>query len=210
MGTCFTRHSPNASLLNELLSQCTELEGTHSMITDEDYICSSCYKTHLALIKSREEQDVSSDVGLNDLIGIWECKVCDSDTDKLTRTVLHTALYVARELLNQRAVLLPGVSRTFLLTYGHSLSESDEQILEGGEDTIKFSSRWLLRQLIMHLCNHMDYKCIHKKFGTMFFRKGGDMLSSLSWALGRAGTESDPLYERKSGRFNSKEKKQIT
>ena len=31
------------------------------------------------------------------------------------------------------------------------------------------------------------------------------MLSSLSWALGRAGTESEPLYEHTSGRANTME-----
>ena len=31
----------------------------------------------------------------------------------------------------------------------------------------------------------MSYKCIHRKFGTVLFRKGGDLLTSLSWALGR-------------------------
>ena len=30
----------------------------------------------------------------------------------------------------------------------------------------------------------MSYKCIHKKFGTILYRKGGDPLISLSWALG--------------------------
>ncbi len=35
--------------------------------------------------------------------------------------------------------------------------------------------------------------------------KEGDMLSSLSWALGRAGTESDTLYERKSGQSHTME-----
>ena len=203
-GTCFTRHSPNANLVNELLRQCTELEDT-DMISDEDYVCSSCYKSHLALVKSHVEQGNSSDMHLNDLIAIWEFKLSDSTTDKLTRTVLHTAIFVARELLNQRAVLLPHVSRVFLHTYGQSTSDSNEQILEGREGTIKFSSRWLLKQLIMHLCNHMDYKCVHKKFGTVLFRKGGDMLLSLSWVLGRGATESESLYECKSGQSNTME-----
>ena len=120
--------------------------------------------------------------------------MCDSATDKLTRSVLHTASYVARELLNQRAVLLPHVSRVFLCAYDHCGLDSDEQILEGRENTIKFSSRWLLKQLIMHLCKHMEHKCVHKRFGTVLYRKGGDMLVSL---VGRAATdlESEPLYE---------------
>lgn len=30
----------------------------------------------------------------------------------------------------------------------------------------------------------MEYKCIHMKFGTVIYRKEGDLLTSLSWALG--------------------------
>ena len=29
----------------------------------------------------------------------------------------------------------------------------------------------------------MCYKCVHRKFGTILYRKGGDLLHALSWAL---------------------------
>ena len=60
----------------------------------------------------------------------------------------------------------------------------DEMNLEIGDSTVKFSSRWLLHQLIIHLEAHMSYTCIHKKFGTILYRKHGDILTALSWALG--------------------------
>ena len=130
----------------------------------------------------------------------------DSSTDKLTKTVLHTALHVAHELLHQGAVLLPHVFQVFLHKCGHSTLGTEEEILEGSEGTIKFSSCWLLKQLIIYLCNHMDYKCVHKRFGTVLFRKGGDMLVSLSWALRRAdnnsGLESKSLYKFKTRKSN--------
>ena len=46
---------------------------------------------------------------------------------------------------------------------------------------------------------------VHKKFRTALFRKGGDMLSSLSWALRRGATKSESLHECKSGLSNTKE-----
>ena len=55
---------------------------------------------------------------------------------------------------------------------------------------IKYSTQWLLNQLIVYLQQHMSYKCIHKRFGTVLFHTGGDLLTSLSWALGRASVES--------------------
>ena len=56
--------------------------------------------------------------------------------------------------------------------------------LEVGESLVKFSSRWLLHQLTTYLHPYMEYKYVHKKYGTMLFRKGSDLLKSLSWALG--------------------------
>lgn len=35
----------------------------------------------------------------------------------------------------------------------------------------------------------MSYKCIHKRFGTVLFYTGGDLFTSLSWALGRASVK---------------------
>ena len=75
----------------------------------------------VVLVYSYEDQSMSSDMHLNNLIDIWECKILDSDTDKLTRTVLHIAIYVARELLNQQALLLPHVSRIFLHAIPHQI-----------------------------------------------------------------------------------------
>jgi len=46
-----------------------------------------------------------------------------------------------------------------------------------------FTSRWLLNQLVAYLNSYMLYKCIHMKFGTMLFRRGIDILISLSRAL---------------------------
>ena len=62
--------------------------------------------------------------------------------------------------------------------------------IEVGNTTLKYTSRWLLNQLILNLGIHLDYKCIHKKFGIMLYRRKGDILTSLSWALG-TGTCTD-------------------
>ncbi len=41
----------------------------------------------------------------------------------------------------------------------------------------------MLNQLKLHF-NTRIYKCIHKKIGTPLYKKGGDLLTSLSWTLG--------------------------
>ena len=69
-------------------------------------------------------------------------------------------------------VLLPRVCRAFLWESDpSSAADSEEHILESGEGTVKFASRWLLKQLKVHLHSHLDCKCIHKK-NWGFIQKG--------------------------------------
>ena len=83
--------------------------------------------------------------------------------------------------------------QVFLKAYQPSSdSESNDIYIDIGEGTIKFTSNWLLNHLVIHLHQHMSYKCIHKKFG--LYRKGGDPLISLSWAQAR---ECDTTWSRK-------------
>ena len=159
-------------------------------ISGTDYICFNCYKSHIAIIKSLEGPDSS----LNDLITIWQHKLTE-ENDRVTQCLLHTIIYVADEINNCRAVLLPYASKAFLEAYCESSdNENDVPILECTEGTVKFSSSWLLKQLLTHLHSHMEHKCVHRKFGIILFRKGGDLLTSLSWALGRAHTCSETTY----------------
>jgi len=75
--------------------------------------------------------------------------------------------------------------RTLRVSLGCGTSTTGIDVdLEVGDSTVKFSSRGLLHQLITYLHLYLQYKCIHRKFGTVLFRKGGHLLASLSWALG--------------------------
>ncbi len=187
-GTYFTRHSPDASTVSHILSQNCGFEGT---ILPTDYLCSTCYKVHLAVLHSIESESQTPDNVLQNRIDIWEYKLSQDNTDELTQAVLQAVLFVAKELASQRAVLLPVVSQVFLNAYKPSDTDqtADEVYLDVGEGTIKYSSRWLLNQLIVYLQDLMSYKCVHKRFGTILFRKGGDLLTSLSWALGRVSVK---------------------
>ena len=114
-------------------------------------------------------------------------KYKDYSTDLLTKAVLKAVLHVSEHLLHQKAVLLPDVCHDFLEAFGithYGGIASVDLRLEMGDSTVQFSSRWLLHQLIIYLHPYLQYKCIHMKFGTVLFRKGGDLLVSLSWALG--------------------------
>jgi len=45
----------------------------------------------------------------------------------------------------------------------------------------------------------MMHKCVHMKFGTVLFRKGGDLLVALSWVLGSLPVQqwSEPNEKQK-------------
>ncbi len=188
--TTFTRHCPNPSLINAYLNSREESEE----ISSSHHICLSCYKAHLAIIKMHEQNNT-----LADLIDIWKHTLSNENNDELTRATLHSALYVADEFINQHAVLLPHVSRVFLCKYEANAQSNfrEHLILEGKEGTVKFTTSWLLKKLKMYLGKHIECICIHKKIGTVLFRKGGDLLVSLSHALGAARTneDQDVLYE---------------
>ena len=70
---------------------------------------------------------------------------------------------MADKLHQDRAVLLPHAVSVFLEKYTSTAPDANDLDLDLGEDKIKFSSRWLLRQLIIHLQPYMYFECIVKK-----------------------------------------------
>ena len=189
-GACFNRHSPDPVFISRVMS---ENVGFDVNLCEKYNICLNCYKSHLIIIKAAENERSNPENFLEELIPIWEFKYADAETDKVTRTLLHVVLYIAREFVSQRAVLLPNISKMFCQEYDQENIASDLH-LEVSEGTITFTSKWLLSQLILHFQDHIKYKCSHRKFGTVLFHKGSDLLVSLSWALGRVheNTIHDP------------------
>ena len=183
----FCRHSPNALAVSQHLATTA---GIDIQIGNDDYICTSCYKMHCSIIKSLESKQNGSDDTLHDSVEIWK-HTAEKTTDLVTKATLAAVMYVAKHLLQKKAILLPWVCQVFLRAYGMNYTGSVNSVelsLELGESNVQFSSRWLLHQLIVYLDSHMLYKCVHKKFGTILFRKGIDVLISLSWALGMSDT----------------------
>ena len=176
-GTTFSRHSPNATLITVHLKESTGFEGE---IKDDDTICMSCYKCHLSILQ--ETSGSINRAALEYDINTWKHQLPNCE-DTLTIALLTSVVHVATELLQDRALLLPQVCDVFLSKYG-TVRNSSQLYLEVGDSEVQFSSRWLLHQLIVYLHSYMRYKCIHKKFGIVLYRNGGDLLQSLSWALG--------------------------
>ena len=86
----------------------------------------------------------------------------------------------------------------FLDVYGIQPSEDTNTVqvtLDVGDSSVKFTSSWLLHQLITHLDDYMMHKCVHKKLGTVLYRQGGDVIVALSWALSASQPPNQYLSE---------------
>ena len=153
-GTYFTRHCRDIQTINLLLFENT---GCDQRLTETDQICLTCYKSHLAVLKSRSEVITSNEL-LETQISTWEHELWDdTNMTQLTKAILTTVVYVAKQLLPQHALLLPQASMVFLQEY--QSATSDDVHLEVGEGMIKFTSHWLLNQLLIHLHQHMS--CVY-------------------------------------------------
>jgi len=92
-------------------------------------------------------------------------------------------------------VLLSWTCKVFLEAYWLADADSVNSVdlsLELGESIVKFSSKWLLNQLIIYLQPYLIYKCVHKKLVPF---SGIDVLVSLSWVLGSLETSNDSYSE---------------
>ena len=163
------------------------------MISPRDYICSTSYKTHCLIIESLKSPH-GNDTSLKQATDQWVDQYNDGNTDKLTKATLQTVIYVANHLLQEKAVLLPWACKVFLKSYESEYAgsvTSAKVTVETGDGTVIFSARWLLHKLIEYLNCYMLYKCVHMKFGTILYRKGVDVLVSLSWALSTQSTSQE-------------------
>ena len=113
--TCFTRHTPatDTTTINKILCDVSREDAV--AISVDDCICGSCYKAHLAIVRSIQERHEYCDI--KDLIKIWRHKLGETDINNVTRATLHAVLHVANEILNERAVTLPCLCRLFLNVY---------------------------------------------------------------------------------------------
>ena len=136
------------------------------------------------MLKTTEKDMCRSDneTQLLHLMDTWKMALVDENTTIVTQATLHAVQYVADQIMHQRAVLLPSVSKVFLAAYTRdSETESNVHVLEVGDGTVKYTTRWLLNQTILHLQSFINYKCVHRKFGTIIFRKGGDIQQAFLW-----------------------------
>ena len=177
---------PNPHLIERYLRATAQFA---SSIKEGDRICHSCYKKynevisiHKTLTKVNDQDGCESEglVSLNSDLDIvitnlkQKAQSLDKGSEALPLTT--TTIMVAETIRNEQAIMLPAV-----FTYYNSRLNST---------FAKHSSRWLLQQIQEALGHHLKSVCKHKKYGTVLYRAGGDLLQALSAALGSKCTSA--------------------
>ena len=111
---------------------------------------------HVVIVKIVESKSHDSD--LEGIVKHLKTKIRYESSDKLTMATLSTVVCVAEKLLQHKSMLLPTACTTHY-------SESEDQLYLTSESLIKFSSRWLLKRLILpstvplklQMCSQKDW-----------------------------------------------------
>lgn len=92
------------------------------------------------------------------ILKVWKTTIDSTDTGLLTNAILSAVLFVAENLIQQKAVIFPWACQVFLHIYCNDqpCSMPIQLTLEVGENNVRFTSQWLLNQLILYL-NQLVY-----------------------------------------------------
>ena len=99
-----------------------------------------------------------------------------------------SAVYVGEALLKQNALLLPDVYDYFhnklleIIKLRGIVLNQDLHIIA--------SPSWLRSHLSSLLEHHMAYRCSVKRYGTVLYRYGGDLVHALNVSLGQARNQT--------------------
>jgi hypothetical protein len=152
-----------------------------------DHICLACYRAHLVVIKRSINIVESLDKDLASMIKKLKGEVQDEQDihtveQAVTNAALQTAILVAETLLDQNAILLPEVWDYF----EKKISDLSRKKSFHHDFHDIANAHWLLSQLSAVLQQHMAYRCSVKRYGTVIYRYGGDLLHALNISLGKS------------------------
>ena len=176
------RHCPQPATIEGYLK---ENNGFTGSIGVTDMVCTSCYRSHLFILKKCKP--VSTDQDLKNLIQAIEQKTYKntSTSEVIDECMQQTAAAVGRELLNGNAMLLPDVQDWFRAFAQQRLDL---------EEKAKVTSGFILSNLIATLQHHMAYSCKTRKFGTLIYRPNADIVQNLAralWKVRQQGKDRD-------------------
>ena len=185
-----SRKCPEPELIAKFLQQNTEFSGH---ISTEDRVCYACYRAHLVIIKHMHNTASSTDADLCSVIDRIKQEMCSiSDIHTLDQAVScaahYSAVHVGESLLKQNALLLPVVYEFFQSKLMEIMKVRG--IVPNQDIHIIANPNWLRSQLSSLLEHHMAYRCSVKRYGTVLYRYGGDLVHALNVSLGQARNQT--------------------
>ena len=144
-GSTFTHHSPDAQFVADYFNKIDNNFNVN--LSPTDYLCLNCYKLHLSIVTAEAQSS-----SLADDIDIWTLAQAEHSDDKLTNSVLDAVLFVGKNLLEDKALLLSTVSSVFIESYtGEKITNKHESIvIEMKNSVIKIAHvRPLLHKLLV-------------------------------------------------------------
>lgn len=158
-------------------AQIKRQHDTDIALTDTDVIYLSCYKIFCKIL----ENPLSLDSILEELIHSLEAEQPTSQPVSIDECVNHSmpdvTLAIAKSLLKNEAVLLSDTHDT-LTSSPTELSQHSQTT-----NTATVSKRVLHKHLISSLEEHLECKTAEQSVSIFLYRKGGDIMKSLSKAL---------------------------
>ncbi len=177
-----TRKCPDPNAISEYLNNTI---GFDSTLTEDCRICRTCYKLHCLILKQKKECPT-----LEFLISTFQKKLQafqDAPSRQVTTDefldmlVVKTGLGLAKTIEKDEAILMPVLYSDFVKDLRNDPLNTSGQLINSPPTT-----NWLLNSIILHFKDTLGVVCKHKRYGTLVYRKGGDLLKALSKSLGTA------------------------
>ena len=168
------RPCPQPEAVQAHLSEHTDFTGE---ISENDRVCFTCYKSHLALV--RQNNPISRDDDLRPLVeSVNKCVGMDSDIMSTAKNKM--LLDVGNMLLDNQATLLPIICANF---HHYAMELTAEKGIEELHELKSVNSRWILSEITAKYQHHIAYMCKVRKYGTLVYRPNSDIHTLLAEAL---------------------------
>ena len=181
-GKNHVRRCPDPAIITSYLQTITGFSGT---LTTDSRVCKACYEFHSQILRHHHENPSLESVKSNLQVSISTFESCDkqavTEEQYLDWLVQKVALTLARLLEKDEAVLLPELHTKFCHMLKSNASHFSISIVDNPPTTT-----WLLSSISIHFQSTLGVVCKHRKYGTLLYKRDGDLLKALSKALGNA------------------------
>ena len=174
------------------------------ILSSDSKVCKQCYDFHRRVLHLHNSPQSTPVLALDDIVAQLEGKVEQlegnkneliSDKEYLEWVVCKVTLKLVKTLQQDEAMLLPELHSHFYDVVSKTIQNVPN--VQKSPKTSLPTNRWLLSSISNYLQDNLGIVCKHKRYGTLLYRKNGDLLKAHSKALGNAHKHCKiPAYSR--------------